>query len=142
MSGPDTIDAGHWVAQLSTNEDPNAYDVAVVVNGGGAQRMTVAYNTDRQCCPGDFAEEPFEGELVLDANVFVSAADTSFSGTPDYFLDWKTGLNGPLGNLPGADGPVRLLLGTSLQSYGTFGPGDIAGSSDAFAFGAWSLAAR
>ncbi|MGC4065514.1 MAG: hypothetical protein QM784_12880 [Polyangiaceae bacterium] len=124
-----------WGLLIDTNGNFAAYEFALMVDGtGNPKRVVFAQNTSPGTTgdPNDVAELELSSVAISTAaggNLRISAADSSFNGTLDYFLDFAVPLTAIRGAGLSLSSPIRFIAGTS--SSGNSLSVDIAGTATA-----------
>jgi uncharacterized repeat protein (TIGR01451 family) len=126
-----------WGVEIDSNMDPRNYEWLIIVDGiSQSETISLWQNTVQRTVgdPGDRAEIR-TASVPLAGNFQISAANTAFNASQDYFLDWRF----PYDTFKQSSGitdttPIRLFFGSSSSADAlTENGADLVGASDLIA---------
>ncbi len=125
-----------WGVQFDTNLNAADYEWLLMVDGIAKDEKVELWHNSVQGTVGDPGDkaETLEASIPLLGNYQITAADTSFNGDQDYFLDWRF----PYDTLKQVTGitdssPLRFFFGSSSSANSlTESGGDLVGASDLY----------
>ncbi len=134
--GQGYLQAFGWGVLFDTNKYAGDYEWMIMLDGISRVESIALRRNDIQGALGDPSDkaETLSQSLPLPGNYLISAADTSFNGDQDYFLDWRF----PFATFKTVTGtndswPLRIFAGSSSSANNlTENGADLLGSSDLY----------
>ncbi|HOY69029.1 MAG TPA: hypothetical protein PLP29_19290 [Candidatus Ozemobacteraceae bacterium] len=136
QGGQGLLQAYGWGVEFDTNRNAGNYEWLIMLDGISQVENIALRRNDIQATLGDPSDkaETLSSSLPLAGNYQISAADTAFNGSQDYFLDWRF----PYATLKALTGladstPLRIFAGSSSSANNlTENGADLLGGSDLY----------